>query len=446
MRLPLALILTACAALSTGCMNGGAIPPSGGFGRSLPSLPEAASDAASYSVIHSFNRAEGNTPEASPIVDAAGGLDGTTVYGGSVACGYGCGTIYRLSRDSHGWKNTTLFNFDLNHCCAYPSTPLVADASGNLYGATDVSLSLGVAYGLFNGAHRQFRVLHNFQGNRDGQQPRTSLIMDKHGNLYGTTIAGGTGGSGGNGTVYELSRSGNKWTETIVHRFSLIKNGANPSGPVMFGRGGDLYGETADGGNSSCSGSAAPGCGVVYRLAPRAKGGWTESVLHAFDATDGFLPSSGLVADAAGNLYGSTQYGGSASVTGYGIIFELTHGPRGRWSFRIIHRFTKTTASAGIVPLGTMAFDASGNLYGTTFNGGKLTNACIFGYNPGCGVVFKLATGSHHGWKYSLLHTFNNTPDGALPTGVVLSGQGKLYGTTLTGGKFDLGTAFEVTP
>jgi hypothetical protein len=93
-----------------------------------------------------------------------------------------------------------------------------------------------------------------------------------------------------------------------------------------------------------------------------------------------------------------------------------------------------------------MAFDATGNLYGTTYNGGNLTSKCIFGYNHGCGVVFKLAPESDHRWKYSLLHSFSNAPDGALPTGVVLSAAGKLYGTTITGGNLALGTAFEVTP
>jgi uncharacterized repeat protein (TIGR03803 family) len=440
--LALAVLGAFVASLLAGCQ--GISQRSSSFMPASNGLPLASS----YGVIHSFGPTEGNTPQASPIVDVAGQLYGATVYGGdSNACGSGCGTIYRLLHDSHGWKETTLFSFDLNQCCAYPGTPLVADASGNLYGATDVGGNLGVAYGLFHGAHAlQFRVLHNFQGNHDGAQPRTSLIFDKRGNLYGTTIVGGTGGSGGNGTVYELTRSGSKWTETIVHRFTLLKSGANPSGPVMFGRDGDLYGETVDGGNSSCAGSAEQGCGVVFRLAPAAKGEWTESVLHAFDGIDGFVPSGGIVADAAGNLYGSTQFGGGPSRTGYGEIFELAHRARGLWSFSVIHKFTGSAASAGSVPLGTMAFDAAGNLYGTAYNGGNLTSKCIFGYNHGCGVVFRLAPGSHHGWKYSLLHSFDNTPDGALPTGVVLSADDKLYGTTIGGGKLALGAAFEVTP
>jgi len=231
-RITVAFILSTLAALTAACMNGGAVPPAGAFGRSAPSFvaaPYGLPVTSSYSVIHSFAPSEGNTPEASPIVDAENRLYGTTKLGGtSSACGSGCGTIYRLSHDSHGWKETTLWSFDLYHG-AYPSSPLVADTLENLYGATDVGGNLGVAYGLFHDVHGlRFRDLHSFQGNRDGAQPRTSLILDRHGNLYGTTIVGGTGGSGGNGTVYELTRSGNKWTETIIHRFFLGKTERTP--------------------------------------------------------------------------------------------------------------------------------------------------------------------------------------------------------------------------
>jgi uncharacterized repeat protein (TIGR03803 family) len=171
-------------------------------------------------------------------------------------------------------------------------------------------------------------------------------------------------------------------------------------------------------------------------------------VLHAFNGADGFLPAGGLLFDAAGNLYGSTQHGGGGTPfdSGYGVIFELRPGVRGRRLFSVIHFFTGSTASAGILPVGTMAIDMSGNLYGTTFNGGNLNHKCIFGYNYGCGVVFELASGSHHAWKYSLLHSFNGKPDGVLPTGVVMSADGKLYGTTIGGGAMGLGSVFEVTP
>jgi len=351
-----------------------------------------------------------------------GGTDGT--------CGSGCGTIFRLSHDAKGWHEATLWSFDLTHG-AYPSYPLVGDGSGNLFGATDVGGALGLAYGLYHRAHGwHLRDLHNFGGGRDGAQPRSSLILDAHGDLYGTTVSGGTGGSGGGGTVYELIPSGRGWAEKLLHRFAPYTDGANPQAPVIFGRNGSLYGTTTGGGNQAC----AAGCGVVFRLTPNGKGRWTESVLHAFDGTDGASPVAGLVADPAGNLYGSTNEGGhSGCYAGCGVLFELTRTPHGRWSFGIIHYFMVKTGGG---PSGNMTFDSAGNLYGSTVIGGNV-NACP--QQLGCGVVFKLEPESNHRWKYSVLHVFNNSPDGALPSGVVMSANGKLYGTTIGGGSLGLG-------
>jgi uncharacterized repeat protein (TIGR03803 family) len=396
-------------------------------------------------VIHSFaGSPHGELPGGNPIVDSAGGLYGTTERGGTNnSCGSGCGTIFRLSPNTHGrWNETTLWSFDLYHG-AYPGYPLVADAAGNLYGATDVGGNLGVAYGLL---HRkrglQFQVLHNFQGGYDGAQPRSSLIIDRHGNLYGTTVGGGTGGSGGGGTVYELIPSGSGWSEKILYRFSPYSNGANPQAGVLFGRGGSLYGTTTYGGNDACP----QGCGVVFKLTPAAKGRWTESVMHSFNGSDGCYSGAGLVADAAGNLFGSTDEGGSGGcslrathersqagcVNGCGTLFELSHGARGHYSFTVVHYFTAPT---GAGPSGNMVFDGAGNLYGTAVVG-----------SAGSGVVFKLALAAHNHWEYTVLHAFTNIPDGSLPTGVVMGANGKLYGTTIGGGALGLGAAFEVTP
>ena len=153
--------------------------------------------ASSYRVIHSFTGSPlGELPQANPIVDTAGRLYGTTMDGGTNnSCGSGCGTIYRLSPDAHGtWKETTLWSFDLTHG-AYPGYPLVSDVAGNFYGATDVGgvgNGMGVAYGLLHGTRGlHLRDLHDFLGSRDGAQPRSSLIFDKHANLYGTTVSGG---------------------------------------------------------------------------------------------------------------------------------------------------------------------------------------------------------------------------------------------------------------
>lgn len=433
MRAAAALLLAVITLPITGCQSdvqrGASYVP---FSYRLPF-------ASSETVIHSFTGPPlGELPMANPSIGAGGGLEGTTMRGGTNGtCGSGCGTIFRLSHNAKGWNETTLWSFDLTHG-AYPSYPLVADSSGNLFGATDVGGALGVAYGLSHGAHGwQLRDLHNFTGGRDGAQPRSSLIFDKHGDLYGTTVSGGTGGSGGGGTVYELIPSGSSWTEKILHRFTPYSDGASPQAPVVFGRDGSLYGTTSYGGNQACP----SGCGVVFRLKPSGKGRWEESVLHAFNGADGDTSVAGLVADAAGNLYGSTNEGGnSGCYGGCGVLFELTRGAHRSWSFSVIHYFM---VKAGGGPSGNMAFDTAGNLYGTTVIGGN-TNACP--QQIGCGVVFKLAPGSNHHWKYGVLHIFDNSPDGALATGLAMSGNGKLYGTTIGGGSLGLGTVFEVTP
>ncbi|MBV8196722.1 MAG: hypothetical protein JO263_01185 [Candidatus Eremiobacteraeota bacterium] len=428
MRATIPAIALFIAVTVTGCQGGA---QHGGL--SLLPADRFAPASSSYVMIHSFTGPPlGELPEANPIIEAPGGLYGTTMRGGTMgACSQGCGTIFRLSHSKKGWSETTLASFDLTHG-AYPNAALVADASGNLYGATSVGGNLGVAYELLQGA-RRLRVLHNFQGGSDGQQPESNLIFDRSGKLYGTTVSGGDGGSGGGGTVYELSPSGRQWAEKILYRFPAYyqSQGANPYAGVIFGRGGTLYGTTAYGGGSPACGG---GCGVAYELTPAGKGSWKESVLHAFDKSDGAVPVANLIPDARGNLYGSANAGGLGGCqNGCGTLFALARAPHGRWSFSIIYDFQLQT---GAGPSGNMVFDASGNLYGTTVIGGTY----------GWGVVFKLAPQANHKWTYSVLHAFSSTPDGAEPSGLVRSADGRLYGTTIGGGASGLGTVFELKP
>jgi len=389
-------------------------------------------------VIYSFPGApNGWLPEASPIVDASGRLYGPTMRGGvtsgSDCGGTGCGEIYRLSLAGGRWVATTLASFNGNDG-DYPSYPVVADATGNLYGATDVGGDLGVAYGLVSGRLQQ---IHNFRGGHDGAQPRSNLIFDRHGNLYGTTVSGGTGGSGGNGTVYELTPgSGGKWTETVLHRFTLARAGTNPQAGVIFADGGRLFGTTSYGGNTAC----AAGCGVVYELTPSGSR-WRAAVIHAFDGSDGDTSVASLVSDTAGNLYGTADEGGTAGCYGgCGTLFELQPKKGGGWGFSVIHNFNQNTGGG---PKGNLVFDKAGNIYGSTVIGGNIS-ACR--QQIGCGVVFKLAPAAHGRWTYTVLHIFNNTPDGALANGVVLAPNGRLYGTTIGGGTFGQGAVFEVKP
>jgi uncharacterized repeat protein (TIGR03803 family) len=197
----------------------------------------------------------------------------------------------------------------------------------------------------------------------------------------------------------------------------------------MFDAAGNLYGTTTYGGNYGCT----LGCGTVFKLTPTPHGPWKESLLHQFSGADGSAPVAGLAADRQGNLYGSASQGGSSKcLPGCGVIFKL-HPAGGGWKVTVIHLFEHTD---GDNPSGAMAFDGAGNLYGTTGTGGSGDG----------GVVFKLAPGAHGKWNYSVLHEFTNGQDGILPNGVTMDKAGNLYGTTLVGGTFGFGTVFEVTP
>jgi len=197
------------------------------------------------------------------------------------------------------------------------------------------------------------KVLHSFHRNgTDGYTPQASLIFDAAGNLYGTTVDGGTYRGG---TVFELTpQAGGGWTETVLHSFHRNgTDGASPYAGLVLDAAGNLYGTTVDGGTY--------GRGAVFELTPEAGGGWTEQVLHNFgNGTDGAFPYAGLVLDAAGNLYGTTCQGGTH---GRGAVFELTPQAGGGWTDKVLHSFDPTD---GYYPEAGLIFDAAGNLYGTT--------------------------------------------------------------------------------
>jgi uncharacterized repeat protein (TIGR03803 family) len=395
--------------------------------------------AARVSIIYSLQGTPmSSVPEAGLIVDARGNLYGTAAYGGAVSsgCSIGCGTAFELSSEKGKWNESVLNSFNNSETGLYPSNPLIFDATGNLYGTTQVGGDQGVAFELLHEADGwKYKVLHIFMGCRDGQQPRSGLT-ELDGNFYGTTVAGGNNCSGGNGTVFELSRSGRHWKERIVHRFRSYRDGASPQAGLTFDSSGNLYGTTSNGGNNSC----ASGCGTIFELSPSQGGGWSERVLHRFNGSDGFMPLANLVWDAYGNLYGSAEFGGDNSCAGggCGTIFKLSRGTGTRWRFSVVYEFP--IQSAGSDPAGNMVFDGSGNLYGTTVAGGNV-KACP--QPGGCGVVFKLSP-TDGKWKYSVLHIFNNAPDGALPNGLVTGAHGRFFGTTIGGGVYSMGTAFEV--
>jgi uncharacterized repeat protein (TIGR03803 family) len=329
---------------------------------------------------------------------------------------------------------------------AYPYAQLVFDAAGNLYGTTPSGgiHDYGTVFELSpqQGGGWTETVLHSFNLNgSDGYNPTAGLILDSAGNLYGTTEFGGIHGAG---TVFELTPTGGgNWTETVLHSFNDNgTDGAYPYSALLFDSAGNLYGTTSGGGIHTCPG-AVYRCGTVYEMSPRQGGGWTETVLHSFNdnGSDGFSPLGGLIFDAAGNLYGTAYEGG---IHGYGTVFELTARQGGGWTETVLHSFNQN-GTDGALLYDTLAIDASGNLYGTTYEGGIHLQSCG---GVGCGTVFELSPRVGGGWTEKVLHSFNeNGTDGALPAaGLILDAAGNLYGTASRGGIHNYGTVFEFSP
>jgi uncharacterized repeat protein (TIGR03803 family) len=410
-------------------------------------------------VLHNFNGMDGEQSQAGLIFDAAGNLYGTTANGGTNTCGgsYGCGTVFELSpMAGGGWTETVLHNFEDNGSDGfYPQASLIFDAAGNLYGTTvnGGTSTCGGGYGcgtVFElspkpGGGWTETVLHSFGDGTDGANPYWGgLIFDAAGNLYGTTTGGGTDTCPqyGCGTVFELSPTGGgAWTETVLYSFHRGSDGHVPAAGLTMDATGNLFGTTTEGGTGNCLTGQTHGCGTVFELSPTSGGRWTEAVLHNFGSgSDGIYPTSSLTFDSAGNLYGTTQAGG---IYDFGTVFELMAAAGGGWTETVVYTFNDNGADGYAPAAGALIFDAAGNLYGTTTYGG----AYFFG------TVFKLTPTVRGTWTETLLHEFAG-PDGYSPwAGVIFDATGNLYGTTINGGThqcndqdFGCGTVFELMP
>jgi hypothetical protein len=245
--------------------------------------------------------------------------------------------------------------------------------------------------------------------------------------------------------AFVLSASA-EWKEKVLYSFQGGTDGSTPAGGVVFDKAGNLYGATSDGG-AACP---LPGCGVAFQLASPAKQGepWIETVLHIFTGNgngDGATPAGGLSIDGAGNLYGTTGYGGTGncvllgSKTGCGVVYELIppKSKGGQWTEKILYSFQG--GKDGDFPAGNLTFDKAGNLYGATQYGGGF-GSCNAPYFQNCGVVFKLSPPAKKGgkWTEKVLYSFKSGTDGANPNGgLVLDSEGAIYGTTYAGGNQD---------
>ena len=334
-------------------------------------------------VLHRFNGEDGAGPEAGLIADAAGNLYGTTKYGG-----LNYGTVFKLTLNPDG----TYSHGILHSFAGYPidgTAPdgLVADAAGNLYGTTTAGgasscggFGCGTAFKLTRNPDGTYSetVLYSFIGRSgdgwfggsDGQYPFSGLIADSGGNLYGTTYYGGGIGCEpyGCGTVFRLTPNPDgSYSESVLHSFSGGSDGAAPYAGLLADTGGNLYGTTSTGGGAVvCS----AGCGTVFKLTVNPDGTYSESVLHSFaGGSDGEAPYADLIADAAGNLYGTTSAGGV--VDAFGTVFVLR--PTG--ALVVLHRFT---FGEGANPFAGLMADAAGNLYGTTHAGGSDNFGTVF--------------------------------------------------------------------
>jgi uncharacterized repeat protein (TIGR03803 family) len=401
---------------------------------------------AGFSVLHSFTGPpDGANSAAGLVEDAVGNFYGTASQGGITGgvCGSaGCGIVFKL--DPSG-NETVLYSFAGQPDGATPVAGLAFDAAGNMYGTTSLggTSNLGTVFKLDSTGTET--VLHSFSGPPDGAEPMADLVLDASGNLLGTTSTGGVTGAG---TVFKLDSTGK---ESVLYSFLGGSDGSTPMAGLILDETGNMYGTTFEGGAGPCaktkdSRSMAPAtCGVVFEIDTTG----TEGVLYNFTGhPDGANPAGDLVRDAAGNLYGTTVAGGilcyviappfpGPQSTEYycGAVFKLD--PTGKET--LLHSFSG--APDGAIPHAGVILDASGNLYGTTEEGG--TGGCTVSsglgvpLNLGCGSIFEVEAAGNA----TVLYSFTGTGlDWAPKSKLALDPQGSLFGTTTQGGSGECGS------
>ena len=315
------------------------------------------------SILYTFQGyRDGKEPLSGVVSDAQGNLYGTTSGGGPSSFG----VVFQLvpiGNGSYYFKNLHSFT---NSDGYDPDTGVILDKYGNLYGTA--RFGGAYTYGTLFKLTRQpngsfiFSVLHDFNAATDGSDV-FGLVSDPLGNLYGTTAGGGPSN---NGVVFELTRGpSGTWTESVLHYFTGGSDGGAPQAGLVLDKYGNLYGTTYAGGGNGCAG----GCGTVFQLKHSSGSGWTENILYSFHGSDGEYPISPLVFDSAGNLYGTTSLGGSLACPafGCGTIFKMTHSA-GNWNYKQIYAFQSTPD--GEYPHSGLTVDSAGNLYGTCTQGG----------------------------------------------------------------------------
>lgn len=389
--------------------------------------------------------ADGANPYATLIEDTKGNLYGTAMNGGSGVGAAGYGVVFEVSPAG---AETVLYTFTGGADGGNPTSGLLMDSKGNLYGTTQGggvsgeycmnSGPCGVVFKLSPASQGPWTetVLHTFTGNADGGNPYAGLIADSSGNLYGTTRMGGTQPLAG--VAFKISSAGN---ETVLYNFCALTScddGANPEAGLIRDSQGNLYGTTLNGGIADQYGD--PGLGTIFKLTSAN----VESVLYGYSVansgTTGSYPIAGVIEDSAGNLYGTTSQGG-LTCSGYtcGVVFTLSAGDH----YTVLHYFKGGTDGAA-PGYGSLLRSAAGILYGTATSGGS--GSCTALYEPpGCGILFSVTAAGNETVQY----TFKGQTDGAFPEGgLTVDRTGKQLGFGATSGSSDgtygYGTVFEV--
>ena len=416
------------------------------FATLLCCVPSTA--AQTYQVLYNFggpggviNTFVGAIPFSGVVFDHDGNLYGTTASGGIPSSfnncdSYpGCGTVFELTPNQGGPWRAKFIHFFQGSDGANPTSPLMFDSQGNLYGTSNcprdcASLLGGVVYQLSpdSGSNWTFSVLYGFGEAGCNGYGTCSVAFDPFGHLYGSEILGFSDCFASAGEIIALDQAAlSSWYRLVVHCFDGGTGGGDPTGTLAFDGQGSIYGVTIGGGSS--------GVGTVYKIArkpgsPR----WTETVLYSFQGgSDGANPEAGVAFDSMGNLYGTTSQGGSANM---GTVYKLTPQSNGTWTESVLYSFQGSGDASA--PNSTLSFDTAGDLYGTAAGGAH-----------GHGAVFKLTPSPGGQWTETLEYSFTGGLDGDTPSGgVTLDASGNLYGTTQMGGIYGQngGVAFEITP
>ncbi len=392
----------------------------------LAAVPAA--QAQTYTIIGNFGNNGSGVNPLYVTLDRGGNVYGTTYYGGLSYLGYG--VVFKLTRHGSNWIQSVLYDFTGGSDGGHPYGGVIFGPDGSLYGtaAGGGRVGQGVVFKLQPPAtecrsvacYWTETVIYNFTGGADGGGPQGNIVFDRAGYLYGTTL---TGGIGGNGTVYELSPAPGQWNWSAVQEFPNSSTGTEPANGVIFDQAGNLYGTTVSGGSNNdgvvyeltpgasgwtqtilhnFAGSPNDGAigaglafdshgnlfgftesggyedwGVTFELQPTGSSGYNYSVIYLFMPQPGGAPGYIEVPllDSAGNVYGSGTSGGSGNA---GVVFELTPSG-GDWNFITLHDFS---GPDGDEPGGNLAFDAQGNLYGCTEYGGRYGEGVVWQIMP----------------------------------------------------------------